>query len=90
MTNILRRQYINWAFSLAWILTNTMALLVGWVAGTFLNDNLWPGINIPIGGYINVLIDNPIQRALVIGMSIGCIVGAVEWLFLRKLSLETV
>jgi len=77
----------TWAISLLWTGANTLSIFGGILLGAFLNDALWNS-NLPLctGDCISIdmLINNPIQRAFVFGLSIGGIKGLLEELILLK------
>jgi hypothetical protein len=76
-----------WETVLLWIVTDTLSILGGILLGAFLNDTLW-NTNLPqcVGDCISIdmLINNPIQRAFVFGLSIGGIKSLCEMLVLQK------
>ena len=76
------------AISLLWIGASTLSIFGGILLGAFLNDALWNS-NLPlcVGDCISIdmiIINNPIQRAFVYGLSIGGIKGLLEELILQK------
>lgn len=85
MMLIKQHRYSNkWKIVLFWIVANTISIALGLWFGALLNDNLWPSPDVPPN--ITWLIENPFQRFLVLGLSIGCLAGLVEWFVLRKWS----
>jgi len=75
-----------WEISLLWVSANILSIFGGILLGTFLNDILWSS-NFPPrvdGIIIDGVITNPIQRAIIIGISIGSFKGFLEWLVLQR------
>jgi hypothetical protein len=77
----------TWETVLLWTVTNTFSILGGILLGAFLNDALW-NTNVPqcVGDCISIdmLINNPIQRAFVFGVSIAGIKSLCEWLVFQR------
>lgn len=77
----------TWEISLLWVGVNAFSILGGILFGAFLNEILWAS-HFPSGVdnliSILILIDNPIQRALIYGLSIGSIKSLLEGFVLRK------
>jgi hypothetical protein len=76
-----------WEIMLLWTGVNTVSMLSGILLGAFLNDSLWNSdLPLCVGDCISIdmLINNPIQRAFVFGLSIGGIKGLLEELVLHK------
>ena len=75
-----------WEISLLWTGANVLSILGGILLGTFLNEIFWAS-NLPPrvdGLIIDGMITNPIQRAIIIGISIGCVKGLLEWFVLQR------
>jgi hypothetical protein len=79
------KNYSKWKVGFLWVLADIVGVFVGASVGAILNDNLWPHLEWP-PGTICILspISNPVERLLIIGMSIGCFVGITEWSILRR------
>jgi hypothetical protein len=75
----------SWEISLLWIGANVLSIFGGILLGAFLNEVLWrPDVPSEVVGFIT----NPIQRAIVIGLSIGVIKGLLEWLILHRYEMK--
>jgi hypothetical protein len=75
-----------WKINLLWVAANLFSVFGGILLGAFLNHILWVS-NVPprmnrliVDGFIT----NPIQRAIIMGISIGGIKGLLEWFILQK------
>jgi hypothetical protein len=71
----------SWEISLLWIGANALSTFGGILLAAFLNDILWAR-NLPPG--VDSLINNPVERAFIIGLSIGGVKGLLERLILQR------
>jgi hypothetical protein len=84
MNTTLHKEVKMWELGGAWTLATTAAVFAGLFLGAVLNDHLWPNVDVPAGVDILLLIDNPLQRLLITGITVGCFTGVAEWFVLRK------
>ena len=75
----------SWAISLFWTGVNTLSIFGGILLGAFLNEILWTP-NLPPG--VDSLINNPVQRAFIIGLSIGGIKSLLEGFVLQRYKIK--
>ena len=77
--------------SLFWVVANIFSIFGGVLLGKFLYDFLYPFFypyQDPPGLHIFRLVDDPVQRMVFIGLSIGILTGFLEKLVLQKHKLQ--
>ena len=75
----------GWTISLFWIGANALSIFCGILFGAFLNEILWTP-NLP--PEVDSFITNPVQRAFIIGLSIGGIKSLLEGFVLQKYKIK--
>jgi hypothetical protein len=79
---------ISSIISLFWIGANVFSIFGGVLLGKFLYDFLWPTFYLYQFDEIEFLVDDPVRRMIIIGLSIGILTGLLEKLVLQRYKLK--